>query len=141
VLRINRFNGFDEELIMRWNLTMSALVLGLLAAGCTDTAHDHGPPKPATSAPAPVLNEKEAEIQAERAKLSPEDRALVEAQEWCAVDNKERLGEMDAPFKLMIKGKPVFLCCEGCRKKAEADPDKTLATVEELKAKKKAMNK
>ena len=51
-----------------------------------------------------------------------------------------RLGEMEGLFKLTIKGQPVFLCCEGCKKDAEADPDKTLAKVEELKAKKKAMN-
>ena len=29
----------------------------------------------------------------------------------------------------------VFVCCKGCQKKALADPDKTLAKVEELKAK------
>jgi hypothetical protein len=39
--------------------------------------------------------------------------------------------------KLDIKGRPVFICCKGCRKKAEADPDRTLAKVEELKAKAK----
>lgn len=77
------------------------------------------------------------DVKAERAKLSPEDRSLVEAQEWCVISNDERLGSMGAPVKLMIKGQPVFLCCKGCQKKAEADPDKTLAKLEELKTKKK----
>lgn len=78
------------------------------------------------------------EVAAERAKLAPDERALVEAQEWCVVSTEERLGSMGAPIKLDIKGQPVFLCCKGCKKKAEADPDKTLAKVEELKAKAKA---
>ncbi len=78
------------------------------------------------------------EVAVERAKLNPADRALVEAQEWCVVSTDERLGAMGAPIKLDIKGQPVFVCCNGCRRKAEANPDKTLAKVEELKAKAKA---
>lgn len=80
----------------------------------------------------------EVEVAAERAKLDPADRAQVEAQEWCAVSTEGRLGSMGPPYKLDIKGQPVFLCCKGCRRKAEADPDKTLAAVAELKAKKTA---
>jgi hypothetical protein len=78
------------------------------------------------------------EVSAERAKLSAEDRAAVEAQEWCAINTDERLGSMGAPLKIVIQGQPVFLCCKGCQRKAEADPEKTLASVERLKAKAKA---
>jgi hypothetical protein len=42
---------------------------------------------------------------------------------------------MGKPFKVLVKGQPVFLCCDGCRKKALAEPDETLARVQELKAK------
>jgi hypothetical protein len=80
---------------------------------------------------------EEAAIQAERAKLSPEERKLVDAQEWC-VTSKERLGSMGAPIKLMVKDQPVFICCKGCQGKALADPDATLAGVKELQAKKQA---
>jgi hypothetical protein len=80
----------------------------------------------------------EADIKAAREKLSAEDRALVEAQEWCAVMPEDRLGCMGAPVKITIKGQTVLLCCKGCEKDALADPDKTLAKVEEMKAKKKA---
>ena len=76
------------------------------------------------------------EAAAVRAKLDPADRALVEAQEWCAVQNDERLGSMGATIKVELRGQPVFLCCKGCKRKAEANPDATLAKVEELKAKK-----
>ena len=75
------------------------------------------------------------DVAAQRSKLSPEERSLVEAQEWCVVSTDERLGSMGPPIKLDIKGQPVFVCCRGCKKKAEANPEKTLATVEELKAK------
>ena len=75
---------------------------------------------------------------AERGKLSPEDRALVDAQEWCVVSTEERLGSMGPPLKLDIKGQAVFVCCKGCKRKAEADPDKTLAKLAELKRKKAA---
>ena len=76
------------------------------------------------------------EVAAVRAKLDPADRALVEAQEWCAISTDEPLGAMGAPIKVELKGQPVFLCCKSCKRKAEADPDATLAKVAELKAKK-----
>jgi outer membrane murein-binding lipoprotein Lpp len=86
----------------------------------------------------PQASTKPDDVAAERAKLSPDDRALVEAQEWCAISTDERLGSMGPPLKLDIKGQTVFICCKGCKKKAEDNPDRTLAKVEELKAKAKA---
>jgi hypothetical protein len=120
----------------------------LILAGCyanpTPSPTKPVPPPSGGTAATPAAPEKpakdpDAEIKAERAKLSPEDRALVEAQEWC-VETNDRLGKMGPPIKIMIKDKPVFLCCDGCEDKAKADPDKTLAKVEELKAKKKAQS-
>ena len=121
-------------------------VLSLLSlAGCTGGTKENAPPVAGNAgdhshkeAPAAAKQGTEdADIKAERAKLSPEDQTLVAAQEFCAISD-ERLGEMGPPVKLVIKGQPVFLCCGGCKKKALADPDKTLAKVEELKAKVKA---
>jgi uncharacterized protein (TIGR03000 family) len=77
----------------------------------------------------------EAKVRDNLAKLSAEDRKLVEAQKFCAVEEDARLGEMGVPFKVMVKDQPVFLCCKMCAKEAQADPDKTLAKVKELKAK------
>jgi hypothetical protein len=96
--------------------------------GCNNTMNT-----PQTSAPKVQSNPDVVAV--ERAKLSPADRALVDAQEWCVVSTDERLGSMGPPLKLEIKGQPVFVCCKGCKKKAEADPDKTLMKVAELKAK------
>ena len=39
------------------------------------------------------------------------------------------------PVKIVLKGQPVLLCCKDCIKKAQADPDKTLAKLKELKEK------
>ena len=75
------------------------------------------------------------EVTAERNKLSPADRALVDAQEWCVISDEQELGAMKAPIKLDIGGQPVFICCAGCKRKAEANPEATLAKVAELKAK------
>lgn len=77
----------------------------------------------------------EEEITASLAKLSDSDRQLATAQGYCPVMMDSRLGSMGTPIKIAVNGQPVFLCCSGCQKKALANPDKTLAAVESLKAK------
>jgi len=99
-------------------MILSVGLTSLILAGCTSTPAD------------PVAEE--------RAKLDPADRAAVDAQEWCVISTEKRLGSMAAPIKLNIKGEVVFLCCKGCVRKAESDPEKTLAKLAELKAKVKA---
>lgn len=78
-------------------------------------------------------NKKEAEIQAALAKLSLEDRQLAEAQRYCPILDKNRLGSMGTPVKVVVDGQPVFLCCAGCKAKAFKDPKQTLARIEQLK--------
>jgi hypothetical protein len=78
---------------------------------------------------------KTAQIEANMAALDENDRDVAEAQGYCPIMIKSRLGEMGTPIKLMINDQPVFVCCAGCRKKAQASPEKTLAVVTELKAK------
>lgn len=95
-------------------------------------------PGPAASPPPqdPAVSEQEAaEIEASLAKLSEEDRQLAEAQGFCPIMAKNRLGVMGPPVKVLIKDQPVFMCCKGCQRKALANPDRTLAIVAELKAK------
>jgi hypothetical protein len=69
------------------------------------------------------------------ATLEAEDRKLAERQRFCAVQGGIRLGSMGVPLKVMLKGQPVFLCCEACLKKAQADPDRTLDQVKKFSAK------
>jgi Cu(I)/Ag(I) efflux system membrane fusion protein len=81
----------------------------------------------------PSTPEVDPEIQAAFAKLSDTDRQLAEAQEYCPIISDSRLGSMGAPIKLTINGKAIFVCCPGCVKSAQANPEKTLHKVEELK--------
>ena len=76
----------------------------------------------------------EAQIRAALDKLDPEDRKFAEAQRFCAVEEENRLGSMGKPFKVVLNDQAVFLCCKGCKAKAERDPDRTLEKVKELKA-------
>ena len=78
-------------------------------------------------------NEADTEIMAAMAELPAEDRLAAEAQKFCAVEQESRLGSMGAPFKVMVEGQPVFLCCEGCKEAALKDSQATLAAVAKLK--------
>ena len=124
-------------------LALLVTPLLLVVAGCYEGSSN----KPASRAPqqpvvAPVTSaDEEAEIKEELAKLNPEDRKLAEAQGYCAIESDNRLGVMGVPYKIMIKDQPVFLCCKGCAKDAQKDPDKTLAKVKELKEKVAAASK
>ena len=77
-------------------------------------------------------DEVDAEVAAALAELPEEDRLAAEAQRYCAVMMESRLGSMGAPFKVMVEGQPVFLCCEGCKDNALANPQETLANVKTL---------
>jgi membrane fusion protein, copper/silver efflux system len=74
-----------------------------------------------------------AKIEAALAALSSDDRKLAEAQRFCPVLPKSRLGGMGTPVKLMIDDQPVFICCDGCRAAALENPQETLAKVKNLK--------
>jgi hypothetical protein len=108
---------------MKRTLLLLLLALPPVLAGC-----DHAPPPRSTST-------DEDKIKANLDKLDPDDRKLAEEQKYCALENENRLGVMGVPVKVVLKSEPVFLCCKGCRKEVEADPDKTLAKVKELRAK------
>lgn len=121
-------------------LSTSVVVGSLLLVGCQRESAPKGT-DPKKTGHAGHKHEENADhgaedIKAARAKLSKEDLALVEAQNYCPVMPDTRLGEMGVPFKVKINDHTVFLCCKGCRTKALANPEKTLAKVNELKAKK-----
>lgn len=67
------------------------------------------------------------------AKLPAADLPLAEAQMFCPIVEGSRLGSMGMPVKLMLDGKPVFLCCKGCEDKARANSKATLTNVDEIK--------
>lgn len=75
----------------------------------------------------------DSDIERALSALSTEDRQLAESQQYCVVATSVALGAMGTPVKIEIDGTPVFLCCEGCRKRALRQPDDTLATLAKLK--------
>jgi len=118
-------------------------VLLLLALGCTYSTPNAGRPSgPDVGKAGPASpKEDEAKIAANLAELSPEDRKLAESQKFCAVEEDNRLGTMGVPIKLVVKDKPVFICCKSCKGEVEGDPDKFIARAEEMRAKSGAPTK
>jgi Cu(I)/Ag(I) efflux system membrane fusion protein len=83
-------------------------------------------------------DDTDAKVKASLARLRPADRALAEQQEFCAVLENSRLGSMGVPIKLLVQGRPVFVCCKGCVKEARANAEKTLRRLDERKSGKQA---
>jgi hypothetical protein len=100
------------------------LLMVALNSGCQER-----PPATVSSPPA----DHEAEIKASLANLNAEDRELAVKQKYCPVMPEVRLGEMGTPYKIDVKGQPVFVCCKNCERQARADPDKVLASLRGLK--------
>ena len=44
---------------------------------------------------------------------------------------------MGVPVKVTLRGRPVFLCCQGCVAKAKRNPDETLKQLDAAKADKR----
>ena len=93
-----------------------------------DELRSKGPSAP----PPPKVTKEEEKIRTALAKLSPADRVLAEAQKICPVTD-EPLGVMGTPVKVMVKGRPVFVCCKGCDEEALDKPDEMLRKVDEFK--------
>lgn len=54
--------------------------------------------------------------------LSEEDRALAEKQKVCPVSGAA-LGSVGKPFKVIVKGRAIFLCCPGCEDELRGNAD------------------
>lgn len=68
------------------------------------------------------------DLPVELAVATKQDALLIEQQKDCPVMD-EPLGSMGQPVKLMVGGKPLFLCCKGCIKKVKAEPAKYFVMV------------
>ncbi len=77
---------------------------------------------------------KSAELIAALSELSADDRALAESQRICPV-TELALGSMGTPPKVDLNGRPIFICCEGCRDSLLEEPEKYLARLAALLAK------
>ncbi len=105
-----------------------------VVVGCSESAGPAAKPTtPAAGTTAAAPAGEDAKIEAAINELDEADRELAMAQKFCAVAATGRLGSMGKPFKVMVDGKPIFLCCEGCESEALKNPEETLAKVEKLK--------
>ncbi len=105
----------------RWTMlpcSLAVLVISVGLAGC-------GGGDAATE-----LSPEEVKIEEAFAGLSEADRAAAEKQRICPV-TEERLGLMGTPMKITVKGREVFLCCDGCEGPITDDPDAYLANLED----------
>jgi uncharacterized protein (TIGR03000 family) len=75
---------------------------------------------------------REARIEANLARLDPEDQKAARMQKICVVRTETRLGEHGVPVKVVVKDRRVFVCSEGCVKKALAHPNRTAALAKAL---------
>jgi RND family efflux transporter MFP subunit len=94
-----------------------------------------GSGKAASTVRPSALADPAENISAMFAKLPPADRALAQAQTYCAVRQTNQLGSMGVPVKIVLHGQAVFLCCSGCIEQAKANPENTLQQAEQLRRK------
>jgi anti-sigma factor RsiW len=64
--------------------------------------------------------------------LGPEDRRLAEKQHTCAANCDAPLGADGPPIKVVLQNEPVFCCCPGCAKWAQAHPTDAIAKLHTL---------
>ncbi len=83
--------------------------------------HDHAADDPTIDTDSPM-----AKMMPGLNELSPEDYKSAMAQHICPVTGK-MLGTMGAPEKVDVNGESVWICCDGCKDKLLADPEKYLA--------------
>ncbi len=110
----------------------SALVLAAFV-GCDSPA----PTPVAPAKPAEAKKTEEKKVDVKDAKLSDKELAAIkllpEAEQKLALEQKlcpvgdSHLGAMGKPFKVMLKGQTVFLCCDGCEDEAKEKADAILA--------------
>jgi hypothetical protein len=99
-----------------------AVTLGMVLLGCS-AEQQAKPPAGAETTSSPNTTEEESDVNEGMAKLSPEDRALAEAQKICPVSD-EPLGNMGTPIKVTVDGRDVFVCCAGCVDELKGNFDK-----------------
>jgi YHS domain-containing protein len=114
--------------LSRLLLCLLPVVLTIIITGCSSQVSKEQNQSAPPVSPAKEASAKETtqEVPAGLAELSAEDRELAIKQRICPVSG-ELLGEMGKPIKTTVKGQTVFLCCEGCEKELNDNPDKFLA--------------
>lgn len=133
--RVATTGSFLIDAETRLNPSAGSTYFGASGSGREERRPTESPVRPSTTL------DSDATIEANLAKLSPEDRRLAEEQRFCAVLDDSRLGSMGPPVKVDLPGGTVFVCCSGCVSEAKENAEQALARVKELKAKAAAEKK
>ena len=103
----------------------------LIASGCS--RHSEKTPTSPLNAAAPTAT----------AAIEPEIKKVERTNDSATGDHGHKPGAhggiMISLGRDSFHAEAVFVCCKGCEKKAKLNPDKTLAKVEQLKAKTKTL--
>jgi YHS domain-containing protein len=103
------------------------MTLGVWTMGCDNSSNTTSTAPPTTREASATDHEHDAaEIAAQLAQLSPEDRAAADKQKVCPVSD-EPLGSMGVPVKATANGHELFLCCEACQDALNKEPEKYVA--------------
>ncbi len=121
-----------------WGCFLVAGIIISLSLGCSSSADQAAD----TSAPETAGTEASVDVQMGEhedasdedvavtlAKLADGDREAAIAQKICPV-SEHALGSMGLPVKVDVKGREVFICCEGCRDMLVKEPEKFLTNLE-----------
>ena len=112
--RIATTGAFLIDAETRLNTSVAASYFG--ATRRDETTIDAGQHAQHTAAGA-LSDEDAAAIREALAELSPADRESVERQKTCPITGLA-LGSMGAPLKVETGDRTLWICCEGCKKKA-----------------------
>lgn len=112
---------------------LSALLFVIAVVGCSQSS-DSGVPAASNSATSSEDHASHsdhdhgsmADMDKGLAELTEADRALAMKQHVCPVSG-EMLGTMGKPIKVTVKDHDVWICCDGCTKQIQDDPDRYLA--------------
>ena len=108
---------------------LSLLAVLAFAYGCAEPT-DTAPADPDASQSSDEAAQNDGETEAAFAGLPEEDREAAQQQKICPVSG-ELLGSMNTPYKVNVKDRDVFLCCQGCEGAIKEDPDTYLAKLVE----------
>jgi Cu(I)/Ag(I) efflux system membrane fusion protein len=70
-----------------------------------------------------------AKERANLAKLPEADRTLAEWQRTCPITDMP-LGSMGVPYKMIVQGQPLFLCCKQCQDRVNKEPQAVLSKMQ-----------
>jgi hypothetical protein len=127
--RVATVGAFLIDAETRLDSSLAATYFGA-ARGSISSGSNVGAGPAGASEPARTESDADA-IRKTLAELSPADRVSALRQKVCPVTGLP-LGSMGPPPRVMLNGKLVFICCEGCAATLEADAEKYLKKLKTL---------